>query len=395
MTKIGIVTRKSEAKWGGDLTALYAFYHGLKAIDQEVIIGATAEELLSADFIFLSNTSFDLKPDYAVLETHRKKFGIIGFHSDRPKYYSPCYAFAHFVGLCLAQNEHYAFYKLEQLFENPDIIDSFSYSPPSLFEENYPLLGKADVCIATSPTEARTMQRDCDGCQARVVYLECGIPDSIQYNSSFLHWTGLKRGEYILQVGRIELRKNQLASILAIRDLDIPLVLIATDSFYPEYEKLCLKAIQKYRKGPTFVISQSLPDMQEGNLRILTMPGRNKLSQEMLISAYQNAGLHLHPAFCELPGLTYLEAAKLGVPTVASEWTTIKDYFTDPDTLTSTLDERIVYTQPHHINTMTELVLKQFGKPIDKNFDHPIFHRTQQDLARDLLAAISAINWIQ
>lgn len=385
--KIGIVTRKTEPKWGGDLTALYSFYEGLREIGQDVIIGKTVEDVLSADFIFLSNTSFYLKGDYDIVTKNNKRFGVIGFHADRSKYYSPCYGLANFVTLCLEQQDQ-SFYRLEQLFENPDIIEFFSYAPPSLFEENYAILGKAEVCIATSATEAETMQRDSPECRAKVVHLECGIPDSYvgQKNSCFLDWSGLKEREYVLQVGRIELRKNQLASILALRDLDMPLVFIATESFCPAYEKICLEAIRKLRKGPTFVISQNLLSTHEGSLRILQMPEGRKLPMEMLISAYQNAGLHLHPAFCELPGLTYLEAAKLGVPTVASDWTTIKDYFTDPVTQKSTLDDRIVYAPPHHINTLTEQVLKHFGRKVDMSFFHPIFYRTKADVAKDLMA---------
>src|SRR5262249_28259494 len=127
---------------------------------------------------------------------------------------------------------------------------------------------------------------------------------------------------------------------------------------------------------------------QEGSLRILQMPQGQKLPQPLLISAYQNAGLNLHPAFCELPGLTCLEAAKLGVPTVASEWTTLRDYFTDPVTHAYTLDDRITYVSPYHISAITDKIQEQFGKKIDKHFDHPLFHRTKIDVARDFLAAL-------
>jgi glycosyltransferase involved in cell wall biosynthesis len=184
------------------------------------------------------------------------------------------------------------------------------------------------------------------------------------------------------------LRKNQLASILAMRNLDIPLVFIATESFYPSYEQLCLQAIQKFRRAPTWVISQNLENTQKGSLRVFSMPNHCKLPFDMLISAYQNAGLHLHPAFCELPGLTYLEAAKLGVPTIASEWTTINDYFTDPVTGVETLDDRIIYATPHHINALTHLIEKHFGKKTDKSLRHPMFQRTKADVAKDFMAVL-------
>ncbi len=265
-------------------------------------------------------------------------------------------------------------------------MDFFPYSQSPLFKENFPILEKAEICIATSATEHATLLRDSPGCHAKTIYLDSGIPDECveQKNTSFLQWTGLTEGEYVLQVGRIELRKNQLGSILAMRDLDIPLVFIATESFYPQYELMCLEAIKKWRKAPTLVISQHLASAQEGALRILPMPGGRKLPMEMLISAYQNAGAHLHPAFCELPGLTYLEAAKLGVPTIASEWATVRDYFIDPVTQQSTLDDRIVYAPPHHVQALTQLVSKQFGKKFNAMNDHPAFRRTKVDVAKDL-----------
>lgn len=391
--KIGFVTRKTAPKWGGDLTAIYSFYEGLKEIGQDVIIGRTVEEVLEADFIFLCNTSFDLSSDYALVQKSGKRFGIVAFHSDHQRYYSPCYAFAHFIGLCLTQQEEFSFYRLEQLIENPEILQFFPYFPPPMFEENYPIIKNAEVCIATSPTEAATMQRVSPGCRTEVVYLECGIPDALvaQKSDALLQWTGLKQGEYVLQVGRIELRKNQLATILAMKDLDMPLVFIATESFYPPYEQMCLEAIRKWRKAPTLVISQNLKSTHEGNLRVLSMPEGKKLPLEMLVSAYQNAGMYLHPAFCELPGLTYLEAAKLGVPTVASEWTTIKDYFTDPITNKPTLDDRILYAPPHHISALKELVLRQFGRKINKNISHPMFRRTKIDVAKDLVTALNRL----
>lgn len=388
--KIGFVTRKNAATWGGDLAALYAFYEGLREIGADVVLGRTAEEIIDADFIFLSNTSLDLQEDYAAVCKARKRFGIIAFHADRSHFFGACYGFAHFVGLCLKQQKDFRFHRIEQLIENPNVIDAFPYLHSPLFEENFPILAEAEVCIATSFTERATLLRDCPSCRAEVIYLESGIPGSCvdQRNPAFLQWTGLAQGEYVLQVGRIEQRKNQLASILAMHDLPMPLVFIATESFYPQYEQMCLQAIKTWRAAPTLVISQHLESRQEGSLRILRMPEGKKLSREMLISAYQNAGAHLHPAFCELPGLTYLEAAKLRVPTVASTWTTVSDYFADPKTGQSTLDERIVYSQPHHIQKLTELLQQQWGKTFNGYGDHPAFRRTKADMAQDLLAIL-------
>ncbi len=382
--RIGIVTNSHDSQWSGAMAALASFHKGLLEIGQDAVIGKRACDLPDPDFIFLSNTSCDLRGEAEWIEKRGKPFGVIAFHADRSKYYSPCYGFANFVGLCM---ESPSFYTIDQLIENPDIIDFFSYEPPPLFEGNYPVLERARVCIATAPTEAETLRRDSPGCNAQIIYLESGIPDAAveSKNSSFLEWTGLQSGEYVIQVGRIELRKNQLGSILAMKDLDMPLVFIALPSYNPTYEEMCLKAILRYRKAPTWVICPHLPTSVQGSLRILQMPDGKQLSEQMLISAYQHAGLHLHPAFCELPGLTYIEGAKLGVPTIASEWATIKDYFTDPQTGAYTLDERIVYTPPHHLHTITEQIRTHFGRKFDLHFPHPAFQRKRADVARELM----------
>lgn len=393
--KTALITRECEfEKWGGDLNALYSIYEGLKEIGQDVIIGRTLQEVLHADFIFLPSTVFDLREDCRTVCERGKRFGIVGFHPDYDKYYNTCHGFVHFVGLCLADRGR-AFFHIEQLVENPGILDVFSFSPPPTYRRSFPALEKAEVCIATSPTEAATMRRDALGCSAKVLWLETGIPDDclVQKNNSFLEWTGLKEKDYVLQVGRIEPHKNQLGTVLAMRDLDIPLVLIATKSSHPfhGYQKMVFDAIRKWRRAPTLVISQTHASITEGSLRILQMPDGQKLPREMLLSAWKNAGAHLHPAFFELPGLVYLEAAKFGVPTVASEWTTVRDYFTDPITGKSTLDDRIVYAPPHHIQTLTELLLQQFGKKLDKTLDHPVFRRTKVDVATDLLAMLQSL----
>ena len=132
--KIGIVTRKTEAKWAGDLAALYSFYEGLKEIGQDVVIGKTAEEVLDADFIFLSSTSNDMRENYRTVSKKGVRFGIVGFHIDQSQYCSTCYGFANFVGLCLAQKEGFSFYHIEQLLEDPGVIDLFSYEPPPLLK---------------------------------------------------------------------------------------------------------------------------------------------------------------------------------------------------------------------------------------------------------------------
>ncbi len=387
MAKIGIVTRKNETqKWGGDLTALYSIYDGLKELGQDVHLGRSAKDLSDMDFVFLSNTCLDLEEDYqAVLKTDQR-WGIIGFHEDTLRYYSTCYAFANFIALCLAKH---SFFQLDQILSNPNTIDVFSYSPPPFRENNYSILSEAEFCISTSAEEAKTMLRDSPECKPHIVPLHCGIPhtDILENLPEFLSWTGLSRGEYILQVGRMEPRKNQLGSILATRDLDVPLVFIATRSSSESYLQICIEAIKRWRKAPTFIIHQTISESRSKTLSTLPMPNHEILSSKMLYSAYKNAALYLHPAFCELPGLTCLEAAKFGIPVVASQWSTLQEYFplTSED---DPLNNQIAYILPHHILEISKAIEALLGKTTKPPLWHPTFQRTQADIAKDVLSAI-------
>ncbi|MBH0178952.1 MAG: glycosyltransferase, partial [Nitrospira sp.] len=52
----------------------------------------------------------------------------------------------------------------------------------------------------------------------------------------------------------------------------------------------------------------------------------DRVSDEMLVSAYRAARVLCMPSWYELPGLVALEALQLGCPVVASRWGTLPDY---------------------------------------------------------------------
>ena len=177
-----------------------------------------------------------------------------------------------------------------------------------------------------------------------------------------------------------------MSTILATMDFGAPLVFIATKTRNKLYESLCLEAALRFRKGPTLIISQDLPYMKRGPVEVIPMPNGDKISDETVSSAFAHAALHCHPAFTETPGYTYLESARLGIPTIASEWATIKDYFIDQKTGESTLDDRIEYALPYDLLHLKALVEKKFGKTYPPCFDHPVFQRTKRDMAEEILA---------
>jgi glycosyltransferase involved in cell wall biosynthesis len=119
--------------------------------------------------------------------------------------------------------------------------------------------------------------------------------------------TGVRGARFILCVGRVEPRKNQLMLLLALQESDLPVVFADGGFMYqPEYFDMC-KAFA--RKGRT------------------VFTGR--LSDELLVSAYRACRLHCLPSWYELPGLVSLEAASYGCTVIASPWGCLPDYLPD------------------------------------------------------------------
>ncbi len=383
--KVGIVSRSNEKmKWGGDLKALQVIRDGMRDLGHQAEILSDVSKVADHDHIFLSSTFFDLRPSCTYLKLIGRSYGVIAFHDDYLKYCGPCTGMVRYVRGCLNKEEELGVpFQIERLFENPHLIYYFASPPKKSALINYNTLKEAIVCIANSPSEAQTIQRDCPPCNVKTVFWTPGFADvDEEPTEEFLKFTGLKSGEYILQVGRFHDKKNHLSTILATKDLDAPLVFIATTAAEFEYERICLMAANAYRKAPTIVVSQKFPTMVSDRVKILHMPGGRKLSSSMLLSAIFHAGLHLHPAFYELPGYTYLESTKLGVATIASSWTTIADYFGDRPNL----DGRIAYALPYDLNRLSKLAEKMMGKRFLRNLSHPIFQRKPADVAREILS---------
>ena len=116
------------------------------------------------------------------------------------------------------------------------------------------------------------------------------------------------------------------------------------------------------------------------------MPNGQRLSNSCILSAYQNAGLHLHPAFWETPGYTYLEASRLGIPSVASSWGGFKDYCTLEGN-SEDLNGLIKYVNPYDITGIESAIRELFGLKFEP-IQHPIFTRTGKDMASEILQHI-------
>lgn len=117
--------------------------------------------------------------------------------------------------------------------------------------------------------------------------------------------------DFVLEVGRIETRKNQLGLLLALQQSFLPIVLVGSLRHAPELEK------------PYIAACQELAQLR-GNVYFL-----EQVTQEDMLSLYSRAAVHVLPSWSERPGLVTLEAAACGCKVVCSVPGPITDYLGD------------------------------------------------------------------
>jgi len=141
--------------------------------------------------------------------------------------------------------------------------------------------------------------------------------------------------DFVLCVGRIESRKNQLMLLKALEYSDLTVVLAGGGfSYQPEYEY----AVKNFkRKGKTIITG--------------------RLSEEQLASAYAACRVHVLPSWYELPGMVTLEAAACGKNVVTSDWGTIKDY----------LKDKAFYCDPSNESSIYNATIAAWNSPVDQD----------------------------
>jgi glycosyltransferase involved in cell wall biosynthesis len=110
-------------------------------------------------------------------------------------------------------------------------------------------------------------------------------------------------GEFVLCVGAVDPRKNQLLLTEALRGTGLRLVLLGP-SFEPDYLELCMSRGERV----TYI---------------------DRLPRPLVASAYKAAAAHALPSFAEGAALANLEAAAAGRPLVVSNRSSEFEYFGD------------------------------------------------------------------
>jgi polysaccharide pyruvyl transferase CsaB len=176
--------------------------------------------------------------------------------------------------------------------------------------------------------------------------------------NDFVSARGLQ--DFVLCVGRIELRKNQYALLAALQDTDLPLVLIGPPMDDGYLERCRARATPRV----TFI-----PEMPH----------------ELLPSAYAAARVHVLPSWYDTPGLVSLEAAAAGCNIVSTDRGSAREYFGD----------MAWYCSPDDVDSIRRAVTAAWEAPrgdrlrrhVRENFTWAVAARKTLDAYRAALAA--------
>lgn len=168
---------------------------------------------------------------------------------------------------------------------------------------------------------------------------------------NFVNKFGFK--DFVLCVGRLSYRKNQLALINAIKKTNYKLVLLGRKSS-EEYYQLC---------------------KTEANDNVIFM---DEIKHHDLVSAYGAAKVHVLPSWFETPGLSSIEAGIAGCNIVTTDRGCTKEYFGD----------MVNYCNPESVESIYRSIEDAYHKPKDKTLsDFILNHYTWEVAAKKTLDA--------
>ncbi len=310
---------------GGDTVVMERITEGLRMNGHEVVLDLDEKiPLDSFDIVHLYNFA---TPEVTQRQAKRaveanRPFIVTTMYEDWPFFFSPMVE---------------TFLPLEKYVQTGqqkgswlEIWNDRERIPEAEKQDNSYTAFHAEALVGTGSTETIALHRDYPGSKLITDYrCGCEVSNETPDPEMFRRFSGLK--DFVLCVGRLEWRKNQLMLLKALEESDLPLVL-ATGGFtyQADYEALCRKFT---RKGKT-----------------LFLP---KIEPELLASAFAASTVHVLPSFFELPGLVSLEAAKYGTNVVVSDYGTIRDYLGDDG----------IYCKPDDPESILSAVMEGWNRP--------------------------------
>jgi len=205
---------------------------------------------------------------------------------------------------------------------------------PFVPSERKRMMEIADVLMPNSESEADQVARFFGVPKGKNAVIYNAVDPVFDHATPDLFIQKYDLRDFVLCVGRIEPRKNQLGMIRAMSGTKVPFVLIGDPvKTYPEYYEACRKAA-----GANVHFLGGIPH-----------------ESELLRSAYAACNTYLLASWLETPGLAALEAGLAGAKVVITQEGATQEYFGD---LASYVDP----SDPSDIRSKT---LAAFERPKD------------------------------
>lgn len=332
---------------GGDTELMHCLEGELKSRG----ISVSIDHSISADY-----SKFDVVHlfNFAVpqlLEQYARRihecgvpFVVTTLNEDVPLFYTQ--------GLAMAQ----ALTDYVRLGQKPDGCDwsakhAQRVQPASAFNNEW-VASNAASLLSCGPSETSTLRRDYP--RATVTEVPFGFRRGVLGSADFVADTiGVR--DYVLCVGRLEFRKNQLGLLKALEHSPVPVVLAGGGfSYFPDYAA----AVKSFKRaGSTIVL--------------------DRLSNEDLAHVFAGARVHCLPSWYELPGLVSLEAAYQGCEVVATKYGAAFDY----------LGEHAYYCEPGDVDSVRVAVEQALSGSRNAKLVQHLRNFTWQNTGERLLVA--------
>ncbi len=285
---------------GGDGRVMAQMRDAASLHDIDIVFANTYEQCAAADVIHAVNVTLPtvMQSSVRFASTLKKPLVVTTLYEDWSRY---------------LDISHRTFSMLQRYVTGREqldaVIHSISLAVPNDRGPRLDLSVLVDHCqalLASGEEEATRLKGDYPDLSESVQIVQFAVDQPLPADQKSIarmkHMLGFD--QYVLCIGRLETRKNQLMLLAALQHEDIPIV-FATGGYTPQ--PVYREAVLRWkRKAP---------------VRFIERVPWNGLS--VLI---RGASLHALPSFYELPGLVHLECARAGIPIVASSWGGLCDY---------------------------------------------------------------------
>lgn len=285
---------------GGDTRIMQQMQEAVRPHSIDIVFPSLSSECVDADILHFVNMTLPepLLSASALAESLGKPFMVTTLFEDWNQYLVPSHqTFAlarQFVEGRMSHSEMIERVRRQEL----------QNSVPRLNVDR--ALENASVLLACGESEAARIRSEYPNAADRVQVVPFAVtpPQLVEDHvlDSLLRTLGFD--QFVLCIGRLETRKNQLMLLAALQDEDIPIV-FATGGHTPQ--PAYRAAVQQWkRRAPVRYIE--------------------RVPWHSMSTVIRAASAHVLPSFYELPGLVHLECASAGIPIVASTWGALSDY---------------------------------------------------------------------